>query len=96
MKVKEAKCDECFYKALPEELKIEPKPAGSYEFTDGEWTAKNREKNKYVPNPIHEKWLKDREAVRESLPTVLCVEGDDDYTTTVCLDCLGLQKKETA
>ncbi len=57
---------------------------------------KIREKNKYVPNPVHEKWLKDREAVWESLPTVLCVEGDDDYITTVCLDCLGLQKKGTA
>ncbi len=41
MKVVEAKCDECFYKALPEELKIEPKQAGTYEFPDGEWTAKN-------------------------------------------------------
>ena len=95
MEVVKAKCDDCFWKALPDELKIEPKPVGSYVYPDGKWTAENREKNKYVPNPIHEKWIQDRESIRASLPEVWCVMSLDDYLTTVCLDCLGLQLKES-
>jgi len=47
----------------------------------------------FAINPIG--WKDKRESILESLPEVWCVLGDDDYDTRVCLDCLGLQLKES-
>jgi hypothetical protein len=84
MEVIKSRCDQCFYNNLVDGLydNQKPKPSGKYIG------------DTYVQNPELTEWINKRKLIRESLPEVWCIIGDDDYMTTVCLDCLGLQRKD--
>lgn len=91
MRVDKGKCEECFSERLPEELynNRRPRPERHFEYPNG----RNGEPV-LVWNPLYEEWVEKRGAVWDSMPEVWCVIGDDAFTTTVCLDHLGLQLKE--
>jgi len=95
MEVVKAKCDRCFYEALPEELRDnkKPKPEGKFTYPDAKWEGDDSGRAVFVQNPDLTEWIDKRNRIFNSLPDVWCVRGDDDYLNTVCLDHLGLQLK---
>jgi hypothetical protein len=90
MEVVEGKCDRCFENVLPEELKINNAPPLS------QWTNHDTGVCTISINDEYRKWVEKREPYYKSLPEVLCIHTDDgEYPElTICLDCLGLQRKD--
>lgn len=95
MEIIKSKCDKCFEDRLVDGLfeNQKPKPYGKLIFPDEKFVGDTTGRSVYVQNPEFTEWLNKRAAISDSLPEVWCVQGDDDYMTTICLDCLGLQLK---